>query len=163
MGKLIVTHNNVVSVSTEQQFEEDESGDVAVRMFEGMVYEHYLYAEEELGISGTLRLLDWIEEPPTLEAAVKQALMATTLKECRAILMRAWVKRGKGRPPKVRIPAVKALFYKIMARWTLRRVTDRFCPCGKSEHTDLCRDSLRKTIGQLKKQLKKYELEIRPW
>ena len=68
-------------------------------------------------------------------------------------------KRRKGRPITKRSVAIKALEKKILEpkrKWSHRELAQQFCDCGKATHDHQCSESLRQSMIQLKKILKKY-------
>lgn len=110
-----------------------------------------------------IEILEWIfpEGKTSSEDALK---ITNALKEAGApkdiwmnVIKRA-DKRRKGRPITKRQIAVKALELKLSDpdKWSYQKLAQRLCNCEKSNHDNSCSQSLRQTMLQLKKVLKKY-------
>lgn len=67
-------------------------------------------------------------------------------------------KNSPGRPPSVRIMAVKALELRISQKMSWGKLAMKLCECGERVHGHKCSERIRQAVMALQEILKKYEI-----
>ena len=109
-------------------------------------------------------ILDWIipQQPTPFELALKMATVfrqaGVAEDECKKLVSGSG-RRRKGRPVTKRAVAIIALEKQLLEperNWSYRQLAQQLCNCEKKVHDNLCGQSLRQSMLQLKKLLAKY-------